>query len=123
MPPAAVAVVAIVALATILTQVSGTKGSTREDVRRARGWAEITVTRYGCAVEPTSAVNVVGCVKSGPDQFIISFTKSLAGRTVVASRSAASPGTVGASITTDTTVLAVFPRLDSHRVRASVLVP
>lgn len=122
MPPAAVAVVAIAALVAILTQVSGTKGSPR-NARPAQGWAEITVTRLGCAVEPANAVNVVGCVKTGPDKFVITFSRSLAGRTVIASRAAASPGTVGASITTDRTVLAVFPRLDSHRVRASILIP
>ena len=122
MPPAAVAVVAIAALVAILTQV---KASTPTDPHRrtARGWAEITVNKFGCAIEPTNAVNVVGCIKSGPNQFTITFDTSLAGQTVIASRAACCPGAVGASITTDRTVLAVFPRLDSHRVRASVLIP
>src|SRR5918912_1072171 len=59
-PRGLVAVAAIVVLFLTLYTVA-----TRES-QQAKGWAEFTMFRLGCAVDPDRRHNVLDCVRTGP---------------------------------------------------------
>jgi hypothetical protein len=118
-PRGLVAVTAIVVLVLVLYTVA-----TREPAA-ARGYAEFTMFRDGCLVAPNQRQNVLSCQQVDPLTYRLTFTKSLAGSTAVATRGTCCPGQVRASIETDRTVLVSVGRRPTraHPVRASVFVP
>lgn len=115
-PRGLVAALAILTLAAVLYTVAS------RDTKEARGWAEFTMFRLGCAVDPDQRLHVTGCQRIGPSVYLVTFTRSLEGATVVVSRGACCPGQIRASVSSRTSVTVVAPKLKGP-VRATVFVP
>jgi hypothetical protein len=117
LPRGLVAALAILVLAGMLYTVAS------RQPKESRGWAEFTMFRLGCAVDPKQRLNVAGCVRVGPRLYRISFTRSLTGSTVLAGRGTCCPGQVRASIIDDHTVAVAIPNAPKAPIRATVFVP
>jgi hypothetical protein len=97
--------------------------ATREP-RETRAYAEVTLYRNACAVDPGRQKNAAACFVISPRRvYRLLFTTSLEGSTPVASRGSCCPGTVAASVEAYQTVLMVVRPTVRSPVRVSVLVP
>jgi hypothetical protein len=116
-PSSFVALLAAAVLVAILYTVAS------RDPSEPRGYAELTMTRNGCAVDVKLTVNATVCTQEGPRTFRVTFTKSLTGSTVVASRGSCCAGGIGATIDTDRSVVVAVTRPVRRPIRASLFVP
>lgn len=116
-PASFVAALAALVLVAILYTVAS------HEPNKARAYAEFTLTRGGCTVDAHLQQNVLVCQRVSPGTYRLVATKSLAGATVVAGRGSCCPGTIGASIESDRTVLVVVPPRIRQPIRASVFIP
>ena len=116
-PVGVVAALAAVVLVLILYTVA-----TREE-RSIRAYAEFTMFPASCAVEPTRQRNAIGCQIVGPGAYVLRFSESLEGSTVMATRGSCCPGTIASSIADDNTVIVTIGRPATEPVRASLVAP
>lgn len=118
LPVPLVAALAAVVLVAILYTVAS------RDADEPRGWAELTITPDFCRVEPLQQHNASRCEPAGGGVYRVTFSRPLTGSTVVASRGSCCPGTIAASIESDSTVLVVVGgRPLAGPIRASLFVP
>jgi hypothetical protein len=116
-PPSFVAALAAFALAAILYTVA-----TRTS-KEIRGYAEVTLFPDGCTVDFTRQLRARDCQVVTRGVYRVTFTRSLASSTAIASRGSCCLGRIAASVETPRTVLLVVPRRIRRPVRASVIVP
>jgi|SRR5215213_8856507 len=116
-PTSFVALLAAAVLVAILYTVAS------REPKEPRGYAELTMTSRGCAIDARLTLNATICQQVGPKAFRVTFTKSLAGSTAVASRGSCCPGAIGATIETDRSVVVAVERRVRGPIRASVIVP
>jgi hypothetical protein len=117
LPLAAVSALAAVVLALILYSVAS------NDRPTLRAYAEFTMFRNGCAVEPRASLNASRCLRLGQGTYVVVFERSLRNGTVVASRGSCCPGSIAASVTTERTVAVLVERRVRRPIRATVLIP
>jgi hypothetical protein len=96
--------------------------STREP-KEPRGYAELTMSQDGCTVDSGAQLHARQCEVVSAGVYRVSFSKSLAGSTVLASRGSCCPGPIAASIEAPDAVLVVIPARVRGPVRGSILVP
>jgi Flp pilus assembly protein TadG len=96
--------------------------ATREP-KEPRGYAEFTMSPGGCTVDPRQQLNVDVCVRVSNGVYRLTFTKSLTGSTVLASRGTCCPGRIGASFESERAVLVAIEPGVRGPIRASVFVP
>lgn len=116
-PGSFVAALAAAVLVAILYTVA-----TREP-KETRAYAEVTLYRNACVVDMTRQMNAGNCLALSRGVYRLSFTRSLEGSTVIASRGSCCPGTIAASVDTDRAVLIVIAPRIKRPVRASVFLP
>jgi hypothetical protein len=95
----------------------------RTESKEPRGYAELSLSAGRCDVDPGQSSNVSACVLVRPGVYQVTFRKSLAGSSVLASRGSCCPGPIGATRTSDTTVLIGLERRVTQPIRATVFVP
>jgi hypothetical protein len=113
-----VAVAAIVVLALTLYAIA------TKEPKGWHGYAEFTMFRGGCLVDPAHRQNVKGCQQLTPLLYRVDFTEPLAGSTAIVSRGSCCPGQIRASLTGRQSVLVAIPKPPrTQPLRASVFVP
>jgi hypothetical protein len=117
LPGAFVSFLAALVLVAILYTVA------TKDQREPRGYAEFTISAEGCTIDPNQHLNADECVRQAPGSYLITFSTSLSGSTVVASRGSCCIGPISASIQDSTSVIVAVPRRLRAPIRASVIVP
>jgi N-methylhydantoinase B/oxoprolinase/acetone carboxylase alpha subunit len=116
-PLVALAVVAVAVMVAIVVKADKQTGT------GATAYAEFSVTRKGCAIEPTRSFNAVSCAVLGNGTYQLTFLKSLKDTTPIVSLAACCPGRVTASVSGDRTITIFFGKQKRAEVRASVVLP
>ena len=88
-----------------------------------RGFASLRATDGSCTVDATRSRDVVGCVRTGPGVYRVTFSRSVEGRAAVATRETCCPGQVLAAVDSARSVLVALPGERNYPVVLSVLVP
>ena len=112
-----VAALAILVLGAILYT------ETSHEPEQSRGWAEFTMFRLGCVIDPERRENVTSCTNIGPGLYRLTFTQSLAGSTAMATRGLCCPGQIRAGIPEDHAVIVAIPKPPKQPVRGAVFAP
>jgi hypothetical protein len=113
------ALLAVLALGATVALVISANSHTNA---KPAAYAEISVSRGSCLLDPTHSYNVTACYVLGPRAFGLTTSTTLRARTAVASTGSCCAQAVGASVTGDRAITLAFPRLRGV-VRASVVVP
>jgi N-methylhydantoinase B/oxoprolinase/acetone carboxylase alpha subunit len=116
-PIVALSAVAVVALIAIVVTAD------KQTATGVTAYAEFSVTKKGCAIEPTRSFNVTSCAVLGNGTYQLTFLRSLKDSTPIASLAACCPGRITASVSGDRTITVFFGRLKRSEVRASVVLP
>lgn len=114
--PFLAAIAACVLIAILYTVAS-------RDSNEPRGFAELTLSANACEVDPRQSSNAALCSFRSPGVYAVTFSKSLGGSAVLATRGSCCPGRISASIESDkVVVLAVEPRIP-RVIRVAIFVP
>ena len=117
LPPRLVAGLAALVLIAILFTVAN------REPEKARGYAEITLFPGACELDRAHQSNSLGCVALSPRAYKIGFSASIAGSTPIASRGSCCPGSIGATIEGDHSVVIAVNKKVKKPIRVSVLLP
>jgi hypothetical protein len=115
----------LVALTAILVLVGLLYTVAHREPAQVRGYAEFTMFRGACIVDPAQRRNVSACEALNPRLYRVRFTRSITGSTPLATRGTCCPGQIRASLQGDRAVLIAItkPPTAKQPVRANVLVP
>jgi hypothetical protein len=116
-PVIALAVVAVAVMIAIVVKADDQTGN------GVTAYAEFSVTKTGCAIEPTRSLNAASCAVLGNGTYQLNFLKSLKDTTPIASLAACCPGRITASVAGDKTITVFFGKLKRAETRASVVLP
>jgi hypothetical protein len=108
--------------ALVLVLILYTVATTREE-KGIRGYAEVTLFPRSCLVDPARQENVGSCQRVFPGVYVVRFTRSLEGSSIVVSRGACCPGRIAGSITQERVATLVIERRVRRPVRATVIAP
>lgn len=115
----------LVALTAILVLVGLLYTVANREPKTTKGYAEFTMFRGGCIVDPHQRRNALGCDEVGPLTYRVRFANSLRGSTPLATRGTCCPGQIRASLDSDRAVLIAITKrpTTTQPVRANLFVP
>jgi hypothetical protein len=116
-PGVFVAALAALALAGILYTIAS------REPYRPTGYADFTMFREGCLLDPAKRLNVSTCESIGPGLYRLTFSRRIDRSVIVATRSTCCPGRISAGVQSHTTALVQVERRVRRPIRASVLAP